>query len=253
MLGVTSALPASVSPSSRLVAIWAVLVGAALPSMAPAQVEAGRRDSIIWVLSLYDSSWFWLSYQSARLAVQEFGSDAGVVAVELLEHPRATSQTRHRVLGALRVAAYEASGFPISRLRELASGRDTVHADRNVNYGFRLAALRALASRPRAELAEYWTPLLSDQYTEVRQAAASGLACALGPAALDTLAYIVGADPHADVRNTAAYAVRQLTEAGDSARVCLYGTWTRHQAASPEVPLDSGLVAKARRHFGFRR
>jgi HEAT repeat protein len=210
-------------------------------------------DSIVAVLTMHDASWQWLAYQSARLALQEFGEEAGDAASLILSDPDVSVHPWHRLRAAIEVAAYEKSGFPVSRLQELASGRYRVTADHNLNFGFRLASLRALASRPRPELAGYWTALLLDPHGEIRQAAAVGLACAQGAGFQDALADLERSDRDPRVRKTAELTLRELVEQRDGAHVCLHGTWTRAQAASGELPADSLLVARAERHFGFRR
>jgi HEAT repeat protein len=243
-------------PLGRVVALFMASFGVLAdlwPWATPAACQATRQDSIIRVLTMHESSWDWLSYESGRFAVQEYGAEAGTVAEQVLANPTNSPHPWPRLMAALRVAAYERSGFSLDRLKDLASGRYAVRADRNLNYGFRLAALRALASRSRSELGAYWLPLLGDRYPEVRQAAVAGLACALGSGAAEALSGVAVSDRVPAVRKAAEYGLREIREEGDSARVCLYGLWTRSQAANGEVTVDSGLVRRAERYFGFRR
>jgi hypothetical protein len=221
--------------------------------MTVAQVTGSRQDSIMAVLTMHESSWHWLSLHSARLAVQEYGEDAGTVAGMILENLEGSREPWTRIMAAVGVAAYERSGFPVARLVDMASGRHRVSPDANRNYGFRLAALRALGARPRVELTAYWTQLIPDRLPEVRRAAVAGLACAQGVPALEAVARLAGSDADSRTRTVAEFYVREIADRGDSARVCLYGTWTRSQAASGEVPVDSALTKRAEQYFGFRR
>jgi hypothetical protein len=226
---------------------WAALIAR------PIEGQSAVRDTVVRIIGFHESSLDWLSFHSARLAVQEFGLEAGAAAQSVLDMSSPTSQPWRTLLGAIRITAYEASGFPIEQLQDLASGRHSVSPDANRNYGFRLAALRALASRPRPSLDAYWRGLLSNSYVEVRRAAVTGLSCALGRGALTILRDVAATDRDSTVAQLASYRRDQLIAAGDSARVCLYGLWTRSQAEQSQVPIDSGLAKRAELYFGFRR
>jgi hypothetical protein len=185
--------------------------------------------------------------------LQEFEDDAGRVAFEILD---STSDPRYPgsiLRAALYVAAYERSGFPLARLEAIASGRYPVRSTPEQSADFRHTALGALASRPRAELAAFWRGLLRDPHWAVRQHAVAGLACAEGFTAVETLRELVPIETDRIVQRVLSLTMKELTERDDSARVCMFGNWTRSRAASGVITPDPSLAARAARLFGFRR
>ena len=51
------------------------------------QGRAAAQDTILAILRYSEPSFKWVAYQSARLAVQEYGREAGIVAANLLIVP----------------------------------------------------------------------------------------------------------------------------------------------------------------------
>jgi hypothetical protein len=187
------------------------------------------------------------------LALQQFGVEAGSVATVILQIPVSSSHGWDLLRGALAVAGYERSGFPVGRLQELASAGLGAHADPNVDVLFRADALAALSARPRPELGPYWRTILREPNWVLRQHAVGGLACALGESALRELADVARSDSDSLVRRIATFYVEEISVAGDSARLCQKGMLTRRQASDGELPTDTDLAVKGERLFGIRR
>jgi hypothetical protein len=179
----------------------------------------------------------WDEFDIPEFVAAAYGSRAKAALISLLNEP-STAENYFVQLLALTTAQYGRVDIPDHVVLDFATGRKGAA----VGGVLRHRALMALRMRPNPDLREFWVELSGDRDPSYRQAAAGGLACALGMDAAPQL-NALSADPNPAVARVADFYIAELTTKGPAALAC-GGKTTRTEAATFPWALRPELRAK---------
>jgi hypothetical protein len=229
---------------------WTVAVLVLLAAEAPATATPqGSPLTVEQLAAIFGSGGDiagWDEYQVPQFVAEYYGRRATDAIAAILRMP--TTRTTYYVqLEALTAAGYDKLSVDVSLIEPFARGDRVRSLPPAMAEVFQHRALMALTGRPSSGLSPFWDSLQNHPSEMVRQYAVMGLACSIGPAALDRIAPRIASDTEI-VSLAAQRADSELRSRGRFARVC-YGL-PRDSASTLPNRVSEDLLARARRYLG---